>query len=139
MAVDAAGHVGAFVTAGIGPIAATALDAAIPSIHAVGKQVEALPRVTTARMFIEDKGWGSFQALAEAGIFAFDWQDVNRVRGFVRAYEAFAAPTKPVSLANLPQNVERRLRLWAPSTSRARLWWMFERWCRASKASWFSA
>ncbi len=107
VAADAAGNVGAFVTAGIGPIAATALDAKVPSIEDVGTQIDALPKVTTARMFKEDRGWGSFQTLAEAGIFAFDWQDVHRIRGFVRAYEAFAAPTEPVTLAKLPDAIGR--------------------------------
>jgi hypothetical protein len=102
LAADRNGHVGAFVTAGFGPIPARALIYEQGSIEDIEGCVNELPRVSLARLLISGDV-PSFIAMAERGLFVFDWQHVHRsLRDYTRKYEPVAAPVNPIMTADLP-------------------------------------
>lgn len=51
-----------------------------------------------------------FVRLARRGLFAYDWQDVHRTRGFSWKYEMIARPESPIQLDQMPQEMQELLR-----------------------------
>ena len=95
LASDSNGHVGAFVTAGVGPIPTSELNCEYGSVEGIENLVNALPRISPARLLLPIDV-PSFCALAERGFFVSDWQDVHRAsRGCTRKYEPVAVPINP--------------------------------------------
>ena len=107
LAVDAANQVAAFVTAGPGPIPLNILDPDL--LDDVEERILDLPVVSRVRIPSgSDDGLGSFVALAQRGIFVYDWTDVHGTRvEDLHAYELVAAPTDPITVANLPHALTR--------------------------------
>jgi hypothetical protein len=58
-----------------------------------------LPRTTTARLLVSVPRPDSFVALAERGLFVYDWNEAGRSTG---VYEAVATPNEPVCFGSLP-------------------------------------
>ena len=103
LASDRDGHVGAFVTAGVGPIPTSELNCECGSVEDIEKLVDALPRFSPARSLLPIDV-PSFYALAERGFFVFDWQDAHRTaRDCTHKYDAVAVPINPIMVANLPE------------------------------------
>lgn len=102
LAVDRQGHLGAFVTGGAGPIPASVLDAGSPPLEDVEQRVSDLPKVSSARLLVRLNRPDDFIAIAERGLFVYDWSDVHRSHAdALRAYEPIAVPTNPLPLASL--------------------------------------
>jgi hypothetical protein len=103
LGLDRNRHVGAFVTAGIGPIPIALLDLEKPEVEDMGSMVCALPNVSTARILISVPDPSYYVELAERGIFVYDWTDVHRSRvDELNSYEPFAIPNDPLTLDSLP-------------------------------------
>jgi hypothetical protein len=100
LALDGDGHVGAFVSAGAGPIPERAL-ACEHGVEDIEKALLQLPRKSTAQLLIADDV-PSFVDIAERGLFVYDWQDVHRNRrDCTHKYEPVAKPINPISAADL--------------------------------------
>ena len=93
IAIDSAGHVAVFFTAGEGPIPDRAF-AAMPELgEAPNFNTHQLPKVTHADRFLTDTG----RELAELGLFVFDF--VNAAQ----AYTIDASPKHPIAANELPE------------------------------------
>jgi hypothetical protein len=107
-AVDAAGHVGHFSTAGYGLVPLPVLDrldaAQTAELWSLGERLLALPvigRATGHRPGQLDD-WLEF---ARRGLFSFDWQHWSG------PYQRAATPSVPVGVAALPTELQRLVRL----------------------------
>lgn len=106
LASDREGHVGAFITAGMGPIPAEALNSTIVPFEDIGGRLDQLPRVSEARLLVPLKRPDDFIDLAERGLFVYDWSDIHRTaRGALQVYEAMAVPTQPITVSSLPSDL----------------------------------
>lgn len=101
LAIDSAGNVGAFITAGIGPVPAIALSEAYGQILDVEDWIQALPITSNVNSRRDAPGHKAFDKFAERGLYAFDWTDVHKVGDYVGSYERVAAPTRPLSVREL--------------------------------------
>ena len=102
LAVDGAGHLGAFVTAGQGPIPSSALPAALGEPWLEG-ELSALPLRGAATLLVKNGDMSSWTRLAERGLYAFDWQDVHRSSKQSRhSYDLVALPPQPLRVEALP-------------------------------------
>jgi hypothetical protein len=102
LASDRDGHIGAFITAGAGPIPVDALNSERLDVEDIEERVCSLPRISTARLLVRVKRPESFIAMAERGLFVYDWSDVHRTaREELRGYEPVAVPVNPVSTDGL--------------------------------------
>jgi hypothetical protein len=106
---DRARYVGAFVTAGEGPISLVALNSVHLQVEDVEERIGSLPRVSDVHVLVVVKRPDDFIAMAERGLFVYDWTDVHRTRAeAIHAYELAARPVKPVSKDSIgdPEIVE---------------------------------
>ena len=105
LALDRDGHVAAFATGGAGPIPSSVLDdGQIP--EDLELRIRALPRTSAARTLVSYKSLDDFVAIAERGIFAYDWSDVHRtLQDEIGAYELIAVPSKPIRVVDLPRDI----------------------------------
>lgn len=98
----------AFATGGSGPIPVGVLESAECAIEDVEETVAELPRTGVAQLLVSLKRPDDFIAIAERGIFAYDWSDVHRMqRDETRVYELIAVPTSPIKLSQLPDELAR--------------------------------
>jgi hypothetical protein len=51
-----------------------------------------------------------FIHFAVCGLFAYDWRDVHRTRGFSNRYEMLARPDAPICVSELPERFQSLLR-----------------------------
>jgi len=102
LASDRNGHVGAFVTGGVGPIPVVVLASNEPAIEDLEGMVCELPKTSTARLLVSVKRPDDFIEMAERGFFVYDWSDVHRTANdSVNAYKPVAIPMKPRALDSL--------------------------------------
>jgi len=102
LAADADGLLAAFVTAGEGPIPATALESALtePGLEA---QLLHLPVSSSHQLLTDVPNPTSFIELSQRGLFVFDWTDVHRMlREATHKYELVCRPDRPLSVSELP-------------------------------------
>lgn len=83
---DRDNHVGAFVTAGAGPIPTAILESSLPAEEGE-KLIRSLAPTTTVHASPRPGDVESFVTMAHRGVFVYDWQG---------AYELVAAPDEPV-------------------------------------------
>ena len=102
-ACDADGHVAVFTTAGIGPMPEAILNE-LPQMDALMEVVWSLPKKGRADMLVSLPRPDDFIHFASRGLFAYDWQDVHRVRKLEsNRYEMLARPDTPIHLSELPE------------------------------------
>lgn len=110
MAIDPRGQVAAFLTAGEGPAAGGAFTGALDIFEVEDALLSLGPR-GQAKLLVEAPDLSSYVALAERGLWVYDWQDVHRVRAdCLDAYEIAATPTQPIFVADLPDELGRMAR-----------------------------
>jgi hypothetical protein len=103
IAKDRNGHLGAFVTGGVGPIPIHALNNEYLAVEDVEDAVCQLPLVSETHLLATMKRPDAFVAMAKRGIFVYDWRDVHRTeREYTRTYELIAIPLKPIQDSELP-------------------------------------
>ena len=107
LASDSEGYLGAFVTAGIGPIPKVALDFIGLTVVDTGDRLGQLPAVSKAQSIVSFSLPDDVIDLAERGIFVYDWSDVHRSNyRELKVYELQAVPTKPITVTSLPSDLE---------------------------------
>jgi hypothetical protein len=108
IACDARGQLGAFTTGGVGPIPIQALSDDVVALEDIEEKLHQLPRVSIARLLVSMKRPDDFVALAERGLFVYDWHDVHRTtQASKNMYELIAAPVSPISLNVLPDSLAK--------------------------------
>jgi hypothetical protein len=114
VAADRVGNVGAFVTAGSGPIPVNVLHAGLGLLEGIEEVVWSLPRTSEAQILVVTKRPDDFVAMAERGLYVYDWSDVHRTaRDALGRYELTAAPRSPIQARDVPSEL-------ADALSRAR-------------------
>lgn len=102
LASDRDRRIGAFFSAGFGPIPVKAL-AFVHSPQDAEDQLYKLPASTAATLFVTVPKPEAYLDLAVRGLFMYDWNDVHRTRAAtINAYEAVAQPTEPISIDEMP-------------------------------------
>jgi hypothetical protein len=103
IASDFNGHVGAFVTGGIGPIPVEALNSEFVPIEDIEERICQLPKISEVRLLVSMKRPDDFIDMAESGLFVYDWRDVERtLKESTHLYEPIAVPITPISIDELP-------------------------------------
>ena len=105
LAVDRFGQVGAFVTRGEGPIPNSAHPGAVanPSLE---EALVSLPKAAAARQLVEYKDPSTFVAMAERGVYTFDWSDVHRTNAeSTGRYQLGCAPSVSLLAEAPPLNL----------------------------------
>lgn len=106
IATDHRGYIGAFVTAGVGPIPQLALGAKGIAIEDIEGHICELPPVSKVQVLTSVPRPDDFVAMAERGFFVYDWSDVHRTsRQSIGAYELMAAPETPITVNDLPSDM----------------------------------
>lgn len=106
LASDRDGYLGAFTTAGKAPIPAAVLNCVSIPIQDIESRLCQLPIVSKAELLVSVKRPDDFIDLAERGIFAYDWTDINRpMHETVGVYEPVAVPTMPITASSLPSDL----------------------------------
>jgi len=101
IACDAKGSVGAFLTGGRGPIP-TAFLRGDRELGEVEEEITRLPSRGGYRLLITVPRPDDLIALAERGLYVYDWQDVHRSTAHAtHRYERVALPAKPVRIKDL--------------------------------------
>jgi len=102
VAVDAAGRLAVFTTAGEGPVPASALRASAAAEAAVAE----LPIVGGNKLLVAYPRPDDFIAFAERGLYAYDWCDAHRTAtASSGSYELVAVPLRPVLISELPESL----------------------------------
>lgn len=106
IASDQHGHLGAFVTAGIGPIPISILSDETISIDEVESAICDLPLISDAYLLVQMKRPDDFIAMAQRGFFVYDWRDVHRTTDeSTSLYELISRPQTPINLGSLPKQL----------------------------------
>jgi hypothetical protein len=101
LGVDGEGFVAALSTGGCGPIPMSIACQGDLAYDAFERAFDDLPKIGDAQTLIATNS--DHKMLAEKGFYAFDWTDVHRVAAAeIHAYELFAAPAHPITVAQLP-------------------------------------
>lgn len=101
---DNLGYVGAFVTAGYGPLPRAVKEYELIMSASLEDYILASVSVTTRANLESENTPGdtsSFLALAQRGLFVFDWTDTCK-REKTRKYELVAKPLRPLQACYLP-------------------------------------
>jgi hypothetical protein len=77
VAFDRDGHLGAFVTGGSGPIPVHLLAPGLLAVEDIETRLALLPRVSAAGLLVQIKRPDDFVAMAERGLFVYDWSDAQ--------------------------------------------------------------
>ena len=104
LASDRDGHLGIFVTRGRGPIPAQALLETYP-LDSIEEQLLALPKASDIELRVRMLRSDRLVALAERGLFVYDWSDAHRTEQYIDEYELIALPYRPLALDSLPENL----------------------------------
>lgn len=103
LAYDSADNVGAFITAGLGPLPAQSLSADL-DIELAEEEILSLPERGAATLLIQVKRPDDYLNLAARGLYVYDWTDIGRVaKAEINAYELVAVPDAPLLKQELPQ------------------------------------
>lgn len=94
LAVDAAGHLALFTTAGSGPVPSVVLDQS-DLVLTAETLIAKLPILGKSELHVQLPRPDDFVAFARRGFFAYDWSDVHRTIGKIGNYELMATPTTP--------------------------------------------
>lgn len=101
LATDDRGAVAAMITAGGGPIPASALSSAIGVTEIEGALLN-LPEIGGVAVLHGVGDPSSFISLSRRGVFVYDWTDVYRTSRLIGAYELITKPQVPISFSELP-------------------------------------
>ncbi len=122
IASDRDGRLGAFITAGVGPIPVQVLATGITETTSIEARIAEVPVVSKANLLITVPDASSYIALAQRGFYVFDWTDVHGGRPPLYAYELVAKPEQPAGLSVLPPDlasIAAGIQFWADFGSAA--------------------
>lgn len=109
LASDRIGELGVFATGGSGPIPAQALLPVYP-LDTIEKTILGLPKASDIDLRVRGPRLASFVALAERGLFVYDWSDVHRTERYIDEYELMALPYRPFTVDLLPESLSASAR-----------------------------
>jgi hypothetical protein len=109
LASDRAGQLAVFVTGGRGPIPVPALLDTYP-LNDIEERILALPKASDIDLRIRMPQPDRFVALAERGVFVYDWSDIHRTEAYIDEYELMALPYRPITLDQLPGDLAEAAR-----------------------------
>lgn len=102
LATDEDGCVGVFFTGGQGPIRETSFIGASDQFM-IEDLLLGLHKSSQSKLHIPFKRPDDYVAMAERGLYAFDWTDTHRTSSEDRnVYELVAEPSQPLKVAQLP-------------------------------------
>lgn len=105
LAVDSIGHVGVFITAGVGPIPETVLKSELPIVEIESALLELAP-LGPASLAVRIPSPESFIALAKRGLFVYDWQNAHRIGAERKpGYDLVASPARPIDIMEMPSKL----------------------------------
>lgn len=114
LACDTFGRLAVLITAGCGPVPTAVFEGPV-DISDIERRLHELSSNGTARLTVSYPNVSSFTALAERGLFVFDWSDIHKVSAKeTNTYELMATPSAPRHLADLADDLRRtaeRIRL----------------------------
>lgn len=107
IASDGQGFVGVFITAGEGPVPAHALRGDFFPVEEVEARVLRLSIRTGQAVtnLCDAPDPSSYIALAQRGVFVYDWTDFTSIERPLNAYELVARPLLPIACAGLPNDL----------------------------------
>ncbi len=112
LASDREGYLGAFITAGVGPIPAEILVSDNIAVGDIEGRLCQLPIVSQVQLLVSVKRPDDFVSLASRGLFVYDWTDTNRKEvDALSVYEPVAVPDKPITTTSLPSDLEAMAKL----------------------------
>ncbi|MEC4593505.1 MULTISPECIES: hypothetical protein [Nitrospirillum] len=102
IAMDQGGRVGAFITAGEGPVPGQAFGFEAFTAFSLEEMLLALGVSTPATLLVDVPRPDSFLALASRGVFVYDWGEFHHNSvGDYHSYRLVAVPEKPIAIAAL--------------------------------------
>jgi hypothetical protein len=102
---DRNGHLGAFITAGLGRIPRSVLYYDPMPIFEIGDHLRELACISDVRLLITQAIADDYLELAKRGFYVYDWLDLHRAARSIKidAYDPISAPTRPITISELPQ------------------------------------
>lgn len=105
LAIDSAGKAAVFITAGVGPIPEAVLESEVPIAEIESRLLE-LPSLGAVSLVEKIPSPESFIALAERGLFVFDWQNAHRTKAELkRGYDLIAIPSQAIDFVTMPPDL----------------------------------
>lgn len=106
LAIDKHGNVGAFITAGEGPIPCTALACDMDNFLSLEDNVLKQVVVCQPDVIVDVPRPESFAEIASRGLFVYDWGEftANPI-GEIHSYRLVATPKNPLRYTALPQEL----------------------------------
>jgi len=102
LAMDGHGRVAAFVTAGSGPIPEVLFQDPALAPEDIESRIAELGIVSSAQMQMKLKTPDYYLAVAQRGLYVFDWSDATRTRNASTGkYDLIAWPDAPIGLSGL--------------------------------------
>jgi hypothetical protein len=115
LGADHGGQVAAFFTAGFAPIPV----AVLVQLETFDFELEILklPKNGSAKLLVDYPKDSSFRAIAERGLYVFDWSDIHRThKHHTSVYELVAMPENPIQLLHLPSIVSQAVTIFETET-----------------------
>jgi hypothetical protein len=110
LASDRIGQLGVFATGASGPMPVQALLPTYP-LDDIEVRVLELPKASDIDLRVRIPQPDRFVALAERGLFVYDWSDVHRTEQYIEEYELMALPYRPLTLDLLPEHLAENARM----------------------------
>ncbi len=104
--LDENGFIGAFITAGMGPIPLKAFSSDLIPLQDVENILIGLNKISEVKMQSELPRPDDFITISSKGIYVYDWSDIHR-SSFLdekNAYEIMAIPSNPIKVNDLNDN-----------------------------------
>ncbi|ENX05696.1 hypothetical protein [Acinetobacter courvalinii] len=106
--VDRSGYIGAFISAGTGPIPKFVLQNTIFLLENIEQWVLELSETSDFLLHVNVPRPDDFIALAKRGLYVYDWTDVYENSSNIKnTYELMASPLKPLKLSDLIDNISK--------------------------------
>ncbi|MEG0482507.1 MAG: hypothetical protein RR575_07045 [Acinetobacter sp.] len=104
IAVDQAGMLGAFMSAGEGDIPTNAIHSTIILLEELEEKILQFPISSLVDLKKDIPRPDDFIALSGRGFFVYDWSDIHHYSKYSNGYELISVPRTPAYLKQLPKN-----------------------------------
>ncbi|HEX7801788.1 MAG TPA: hypothetical protein VF471_03395 [Pseudoxanthomonas sp.] len=106
LSVDGAGHLGAFLTAGSGPVPLRWLNCTNPLVEDIESIVLEQPTTGGYSLLVDVPRPDSFIALASRGYFVYDWTDHQKISSeSTGRFQLVALPNQPVTIDKVANEI----------------------------------
>jgi hypothetical protein len=102
LASDKLGHVGAFITAGEGPVPEMAFNQSL-EVEEIEGQIYEMPQRTPGQLLVTVPRPDGYLEIAARGLYVYDWTDAGKTTSkATNLYELVAIPSNPLINYDLP-------------------------------------